>query len=64
MPKTFRPWHPEQTTLLPPSPSDGLSDHHQVYSLLDLVDGLVLPVIVIPAQSKDARGEKDFDPQM
>ena len=29
-PKTFRPWQPEQTTLLPPSPGDGLSDDHRV----------------------------------
>jgi hypothetical protein len=29
--KTFRPWQPEQTTLLPPSPSDWLSEDHQVY---------------------------------
>jgi hypothetical protein len=40
MPKTFRPWQPEQTTLLPPSPSDWLSDDHQVYFLLDLIDEL------------------------
>ena len=39
-PKSFRPWQPEQTTLLPPSPSDWLSDDHQVYFMLDLVDEL------------------------
>ena len=39
-PKTFRPWQPEQTTLLPPSPRDWLSDDHQVYFLLDLIDDL------------------------
>lgn len=42
MPKAFRPWQPEQTTLLPPSPSDWLSEDHQVYFLLDLVDELDL----------------------
>ena len=57
MPKTFRPWQPEQTTLLPPSPSDWLSDDHQLYFLLDLVDELDLSQILIPAQSKDPRGE-------
>ena len=63
-PKTFRPWQPGQTTLLPPSPSDWLSADHQVYFLLDLVDELDLSAIVIPAQAKDPRGEKGFDPRM
>jgi hypothetical protein len=63
--KTFRPWVPPgQTTLLPASPRDWLSAFHQVYFLLDLVDELDLSVIVIPAQSKDPRGEKGFDPRM
>ena len=63
-PKTFRPWQPGQTSLLPPSPSDWLSADHQVYFLLDLVDELDLSAIVIPAQAKDPRGEKGFDPRM
>jgi transposase len=62
--KTFRPWVPGQTSLLPASPSDWLSADHQVYFLLDLVDELDLTAIVIPAQSKDPRGEKGFDPRM
>ena len=63
-PKTFRPWQPGQTSLLPPSPSDWLTADHQVYFLLDLVDELDLSAIVIPAQAKDPRGEKGFDPRM
>jgi transposase len=62
--KTFRPWQPDQTTLLPPSPREWLSDDHQVYFLLDLVDELDLSTIVFPAQAKDPRGEKGFDPRM
>ncbi len=62
--KTFRPWQPEQATLLPPSPREWLSDDHQVYVLLDLVDELDLSEILIPAQAKDPRGEKGFDPRM
>jgi transposase len=62
--KTFRPWQPEQTTLLPPSPREWLSEDHQVYFLLDLVDELDLSEILIPAQAKDPRGEKGFDPRM
>jgi transposase len=50
--------------LLPASPSDWLSADHQVYFLLDLVDELDLSAIVIPAQNKDPRGEKGFDPRM
>jgi transposase len=64
MHKTFRPWQPGQTSLLPPSPREWLSEDHQVYFLLDLVDELDLSAIVIPAQAKDPRGEKGFDPRM
>ena len=63
-PKSFRPWQPDQTTLLPPSPREWLSEDHQVYFLLDLVDELDLSEILIPAQAKDPRGEKGFDPRM
>jgi hypothetical protein len=28
--KTLLPWQPEQTTLLPPSPREWLSEDHQV----------------------------------
>jgi transposase len=62
--KTFRPWMPGQTSLLPPSPSDWLSDDHQVYFLLDLIDDLDLSAILAPARAKDPRGEKGFDPRM
>jgi hypothetical protein len=63
-PKSFRPWQPEQITLLPPSPREWLAEDHQVYFLLDLVDELDLSEVLIPAQAKDPRGEKGFDPRM
>jgi transposase len=63
-PKSFRPWQPEQTTLLPPSPREWLADDHQVYFLLDLVDELDLSAILGPAEAKDPRGHKGFDPRM
>jgi hypothetical protein len=63
-PKSFRSWQPAQITLQPPSPSDWLSDDHQVYFLLDLMDELGLSEILTPAQAKDPRGEKGFDPWM
>ena len=63
-PKSFRPWQPDQTTLLPPSPREWLAEDHQVYFLLDLVDELDLSQILGPAEAKDPRGEKGFDPRM
>ena len=32
--------------------------------MLDLVDELVLSQVLLPAQAKDPRGEKGFDPRM
>jgi hypothetical protein len=49
MPKSFRPWNPEQTILLPPSPNEWSADDHQVYFLLDLLTELDLSVILGPA---------------
>jgi transposase len=63
-PKSFCSWQPEQTTLLPPSQREWLSEDHQVYFLLDLVDELDLSEILIPAQAKYPRWEKGFDPRM
>ena len=62
--KTFRPWQPEQTALLRPSAREWLSEDHQVYVLLDVVDALDLSEILIHTQAKDPRSEKDFDPRM
>ena len=45
-------------------PPEWLSEDHQVYFLLDLVDELDLSQILNPAQAKDPRGEKGFDPRM
>lgn len=63
-PKTFRPWLPGQTSLLPPSPLDWLSTDHQVYFLLDLEEVRDLSASVIPAQAKEPCGEKGFAPRM
>jgi len=41
-PKTFRPWTPEQTLLLPPSPVEWLPANHLVFFLLDLAAELNL----------------------
>ena len=39
-PKTFRPWVPEQTLLLPPSPVDWLPADHLVFFMLELPNEL------------------------
>jgi hypothetical protein len=49
---------------MPPSPLEWLADDHQVYFLLDLVDGLDLSAILGPAEAKDPRGHKGFDPRI
>ena len=51
--KSICPCQLEQTTLLPQSPLEWLSEDNQVYFLLDLVDELDLSEILIPAQAKD-----------
>ena len=36
----FRPYHPEQSYLLPPSPSDWLKEGHLAYFMGEIVDKL------------------------
>lgn len=62
--KTYRPWSPHQTFLLPPSPDEWLPEGHLVYFLLDLVGELDLNTIEAPIQARDPRGEKPYDPRM
>ena len=63
-PKSFRPWNPEQTLLLPPSPVDWLPEHHLVFFLLDLAAELDLEEIHAVYRQKDPRGEKAYEPRM
>jgi len=63
-PKTFRPWNPEQTLLLPPSPVDWLPENHLVFFLLDLAGELDLEEIHAVYRQKDPRGEKAYEPRM
>ena len=63
-PKTFRPWLPGQTHLMPPSPIEWLPSDHLVFFLLDLPNELDFSAIMAPALAKDPRGEKGFDPRM
>jgi transposase len=64
MPKTLRAWQPGKASLLSPSPSDALSDDHQVDFPLNLFEELDISAILTPARGKDSRGESGFDPRM
>jgi transposase len=63
-PKSIRPWKPEQTLLLPPSPVYWLPENHLVFFLLDLDAELDLGAIHAVYRHKDPRGEKAYDPRM
>lgn len=63
-PKTFRPWNPEQTLLLPPSPVEWLPEHHLVFFLLDLAAELDLSAIYAVYEARDPRGVKAYEPRM
>jgi len=62
--KTYRPYSPDQSYLLPPSPSEWLPEDHLAYFVLDLVQDLDLGEIERPLQQKDPRGERPFSPRL
>jgi transposase len=62
--KSYRPFAPDQTYLLPPSPRDWLPAGHLAYFVLDLVRELDLSRIEEVLQAKDARGERPYSPTM
>jgi len=64
MPKTYRPWSPDQPFLLPPDPCSWLPEHHLVHFVLDLVGQLDISAIEDAIQDKDARGERPYAPRM
>lgn len=62
--KSYRPWAPDQSFLLPPSPRDWLPEGHLAYFLLDVIGELDLSAIESPIQSKDPRGTRPYCPAM
>ena len=62
--KTYRPYSPEQSYLLPPSPREWLPEGHLSKFVLDLVNDLDLKEIEQKVQAKDARGERPYSPTM
>lgn len=63
-PKSYRPWFPKQSFLLPPSPLDWLPEGHLAYFILDVVDSLDLSEIEKRIQEKDPRGNRPYPPRM
>jgi hypothetical protein len=63
-PKTFRPWNPLQTLLLPPSPVEWLPANHLVCFLLDLAAELDLSAIYAVHEARDPRGFKAHEIRM
>jgi transposase len=63
MSKTYRPWNPEQSWLLPPSPRDWLPEDDLVYFILDTTAGLDLSA-VLESYEREDRGFPPFHPRM
>jgi transposase len=63
MPTTFRPYQPDQSFLLPPSPRDWLPEEHLAYFISDLVETLDLSAFYKPYEG-DGRRNQPFDPRM
>ncbi len=62
--KSYRPYAPDQSFLLPPSPSEWLPAGHLAYFVLDLVADLNLSELERRLQGKDHRGERPYSPRM
>lgn len=62
--KSYRPYTPEQSFLLPPSPAEWLPEDHLAYFVLDLLADKDLSAFERVLQAKDARGERPFAPRM
>jgi transposase len=62
--KSYRPWSPLQPYLLPPSPTEWLPEGHLAYFILEIIEQLDLSAIECVLQTKDARGERPYPPQL
>lgn len=64
VPKSYKPWTPTQSYLLPPSPLEWLPQGHLAYFILDLVGQLDLTAIEGRIAERDPRGERPYAPAM
>jgi transposase len=62
--KEYRAWSPDQSFLLPPSPTEWLPKGHLAYFVLDLVSELDLREIEGVIHAKDPRGTRPYSPRM
>lgn len=63
MTTTYRPYHPDQSLLLPPSPTEWLPEGHLVYFIADAVDALDLAAFHA-RYAGDGRRKQPFDPAL
>jgi len=63
MPTSFLPYEPDQTFLLPPSPSDWLPEDHLVYFISDIIDRLDLQKFYARYEG-DGRRNQPYDPAL
>jgi transposase len=62
--KSYRPYTPDQSFLLPPSPREWLPPEHLVYFVEGFVRRLELGAIERRIQAKDPRGERPYSPRL
>jgi transposase len=63
MPTTFRPYTPEQSLLLPPSPCDWLAEGHLAHFISDMIDQLDLSAFYGRYEG-DGRRKQPYEPRM
>lgn len=63
MPTTFRPYDPDQSFLLPPSPGDWLPESHLAYYVSDTIDQLDLSAF-FERYAGDGRRNRPYHPAM
>src|SRR5271167_1884968 len=63
MSKSYRPYHPDQEFLLPPSLREWLPENHLVYFVSDVVDNLNLSALDA-VYGDEPRGQPPYDPRM
>jgi transposase len=64
MPKSYRPWSPDQPDWLPPDPRAWLPEGHLAHFVLEVVEKLDISAIDDAIQAKDPRGERPYAPRM
>lgn len=64
MPKTFRPYDPDQILLLPPSVNEWVPEGDLAHFIGDLVDELDLSAILDEYETGDLRGYPPYHPRM